>query len=511
MKAHLLYRDRDLEAERALPANERALCDDLEVNTVLAAMARGDTFLLSVAKHVVLGGLQGDLDTILYRQAVLDDCVRHRTTIESMYRLAVEALETKRRQWLGILGTYPGGILSGAVSLLEMFMGMLATLRGIADEHAASFASEGFARLFEDLKAELTDEYLAVTRAYLAELRFGDGVVVSAELGPGNAGTNYVLRPPPKKEPNWLRRIIARKPPGYSLRIADRDEAGFRALGELRDRGIHLVANAVAQASDHVLSYFVMLRTELAFYLGCVNLHDRLKQKGVPVCFPVPTPLGTRAHSCVGLRDVSLALSIEGNVVGNDLAADGRDIVIITGANQGGKSTFLRGFGLAQLMMQCGMFVAAESFRADVCRGLLTHYKRDEDATMKSGKFAEELSRMSRIVDAVVPGSMVLFNESFAATNEREGSEVADQIVRALLEARVTVFFVTHLYGFAHGRWEGGRDTTVFLRAERELNGRRTFKLVPGEPLETSFGADLYEQIFEAGRGQTGQGGPPRA
>jgi len=57
---------------------------------------------------------------------------------------------------------------------------------------------------------------------------------------------------------------------------------------------------------------------------------------------------------------------------------------------------------------------------------------------------------MSEIVDHLVPDSLLLFNESFAATNDREGSEIARQIVSALLEKGIKVFFVTHLYDFAH-------------------------------------------------------------
>jgi DNA mismatch repair ATPase MutS len=64
----------------------------------------------------------------------------------------------------------------------------------------------------------------------------------------------------------------------------------------------------------------------------------------------------------------------------------------LTGANQGGKSTFLHSIGLAQLMMQSGMFVGAERFEAAPCPALFTHYKREEDATMKSGKLDEELA-----------------------------------------------------------------------------------------------------------------------
>ena len=151
-------------------------------------------------------------------------------------------------------------------------------------------------------------------------------------------------------------------------------------------------------------------------------------------------------------------------------------------------------------MMQCGMFVPAVSFSANVCDGVFTHYKREEDSTMKSGKFDEELCRMSDIVDNLRSNSLLLFSESFAATNELEGSEIASQIVRALLEKRVKVLFVTHLYEFARRMNEKGMENAIFLRAERQPDGTRTFRVVEGEPLETSYGKDLYNRIF-VGRG----------
>ena len=218
--------------------------------------------------------------------------------------------------------------------------------------------------------------------------------------------------------------------------------------------------------------------------------------------FPVAVASGERKHSFKGLYDVCLALNLKQRIVGNDVNADNKDLVMITGANQGGKSTFLRSIGLSQLMMQCGMFVPAESFCANVCDGLFTHYKREEDASMKSGKFDEELSRMSDMVDNMTSSSMVLFNESFAATNEREGSEIARQIVCALLEKGIKIFFVTHLYAFGHGFVGKKMERAIFLRAERQADGQRTFKLVEGEPLQTSFGGDLYNMIF---------GGPEKA
>lgn len=198
-----------------------------------------------------------------------------------------------------------------------------------------------------------------------------------------------------------------------------------------------------------------------------------------------------------GLYDACLALTMKHKAVGNDGSADGKELVMITGANQGGKSTFLRSIGLAQLMMQAGMFVPAGLFRANLVSGLFTHYRREEDSSMTSGKLDEELGRMSDIIGQVRPGSMVLLNESFAATNEREGSEIARQIVSALLERHIKVFFVTHQFELANGFYLKNMPNVQFLRAERNADGSRSFKLVEAQPLQTSFGKDLYQQIFD--------------
>jgi hypothetical protein len=60
------------------------------------------------------------------------------------------------------------------------------------------------------------------------------------------------------------------------------------------------------------------------------------------------------------------------------------------------------------------------------------------------------------------------------------------------------VIFVTHLYDFAHTVFERAPDDVLFLRAERRADRQRTFKVVQGEPLQTSFGADVYDEVFGA-------------
>ena len=521
MKAFLMYRDRDFDPEQlmmrrerqsrysrkdqqvptlqdVLPWNEEALRQDLGLDILFNAMALDDRFVLDVAKVAVLSSLT-DLDAIRYRQQAYTDCVKNAQIVREIYQIAIEAIEAERKNYWSFYVRFPSGILHRAVEVLQMLVGMLKRLRRIADQHEKQFSSEAFSRLLSMLRAELSDDYFTEIENHLTRLKFRSGVLISARLDKGNKGRDYVLRRSHEDNRSWLTRLLAEKQPSYSFQLHPRDEAGARALSELTDRGVNLVANALAQSTDHILSFFQMLRTELAFYIGCLNLHSQLAQMGEPMCFPIAAPVGERKLSFSDLHDVSLALSMGQKVVGNDLNANHRDIVIVTGANTGGKSTFLRSVGLAHIMMQAGMFVSAKSFASEVCDGIFTHYKREEDANMESGKWDEELSRMSEIVDNVKSNSLLLFNESFASTNEREGSEIASHIVHALLDRNVKIFFVTHLYHFAHTFFSRRSTTAIFLRAERRPDGTRPFKLVEAEPLQTSYGSDLYGAVFGGG------------
>jgi len=499
MKAYLMYSDRDFDIERDLPWNKKALTQDLALETLFDAMAGGDAFLFEVSRKAVLGGLHDDLATIRYRQSILKDCLKNPSAVRAIYQLPLELIENKKKGWFySYSAHYPGAILSGATELMQLFVELLRKLKALADQHADRFESQGFTRFFAMLRKELEADYFAEMQSHLKALKFRDGVLISAQLGKGNEGINYTLRKPNSRKQGWVKRLMTKKPPVYSFTLHPRDDAGARALSELRDRGINRVANALAQSADHIEDFFKMLRIELAFYIGCLNLHDRLGEMGEPTVFPEPAAAGRRRCSFKGLYDVCLALTMNRKIVGNRVDADNKELVIITGANQGGKSTFLRSIGLAQLMMQCGMFVPAESFEANLCKGLFTHYRREEDAAMESGKLDEELGRMSEIADHVKPDDLILFNESFAATNEREGSEIARQIIRALVENRIKAFFVTHLYEFPRWFHDGHKGNTLFLRAQRRADGTRTFKLIEGDPQPTSYGADLYSGVFEA-------------
>jgi hypothetical protein len=482
--ARLLYRDRDFDAGAPLPPQSEAICQDFGLERMFAAMGEGDPFVSSVAKSVLLTG-DDDIDTIYYRQDVLKDCIGNVAAIEALYAIARKALAAEAADLLGTSARSVSMALVRSKALLESLRDALQKIRKIAGEYEARVRSEGLRTLFGSIRDELNDAFFAAMRRHLKELNFSGGMHIGARLGEGNKGADYVLHRQPRARGQ-----------GVSFRVSGLDGTGRRALEEIKLRSLSRVARALAQSVDHILAFLRTVETELAFYLGCARLHAKLQTLGYAVCFPRAGGPHERKHSVVGLYDIGAALSTKGGAVVNDVEADEKALVIVTGANRGGQSTFLRSVGVAQLMMQCGMFVAARSFHANICERIFTHFRRADGFAVKDGRLEEELGRMSAIVDHLVPNSMLLFNESFAAGDEIAGSEIAEHLVRALIDRHIKIFYATHRFEFAQRLWRRGLPDVLFLRGERRGDGTATFRMAKGYPHESTHGEDLYREVF---------------
>ena len=506
-----MHPEREFDSYGRLPPHGAALMQDLELGTLTAAMARGDKRIADIAQRALLAPLT-DLDAIAYRQAVLRDCLAHPNDARMLYGLAVTAVERADQASWAFMPRKPASIVRHARDVLTAYLESLRALRRWADTRGERFASDALRTFVALIRRELDDAALREMERHLRALRFQAGIRVSAGLGPANKARAIVLHHGKARGRVWTRLerwwppLRRREDPALSYQLDPDDESGVRALDDVRDRVLDGVSETLRQASEQVAGFFHALRSEMAFYVGCLNLTERLSELGAVTCLPEPIPDAPGPWQAQGLYDPCLALSAGAAPVDNDVAPQAASLVIVTGANQGGKTTFLRSVGLAQLMLQAGMAVAARALRAGTCAGVFTHFKREEDASMTSGKLDEELARMSAIVDALEPGSLLLLNESFAATNEREGSEIAQQIVDAVTESGVRVYFVTHLDAFARRRYELDAAGTVFLRAERRPDGERTFKLRPGAPERTSHGMDLYHAIFGDADERAGHG-----
>ena len=516
MKVRLLHTDGDLPPGGGgeLSEHQRDLVDDLGLDLLLDAMAAGDDHVRRVCSAWLLAGLD-DVEAVARCQAVVADALAHPEVVTAMYASIGSGLETARRSSAGLYRESPEPVVRRSVERLRVHLDILRRLRGQARRVQGSVRSGPWRELVDELVTVVAEDADAEMEALLEELTFPRGMLLSARIGRGATGVDHVLRRP--RAQGWLSRSVDRS--GASFELPEGDDEAVAALAAWRERALAPVATQLAAAADDVEAFLRRLRDELAFLLGAIQLGDRLAGAGLETCFPEVVAgagggagggAGDGAGDGVGdgveataprwrgsgLYDPALALRIGAEVVPGDLDADGAGLVVVTGANQGGKSTLLRAIGSAQVLAQAGLFVPARQLRLELRPRVYVHFGREEDRRLRRGRLEEELERMRRITERLQPGDLLLANESFASTNEAEGSAVARGVFTALADAGIRVVAVTHLYELARRLEADGRGDTLFLRARREEDGTRPYRVEPGSPEPTSYGRDLYLDIF---------------
>lgn len=461
-------------------------------------------------------------EEIEYRQNVLKDFLRNPEFANEFYNITKELTEQWRK--LGKKEREKGGnantsrTLLFEMRLMNRFLDALTELRRLCNGYSKDFHSEGLLRFCEMMMENYSDEWESKVRLIMSDLRFfcdeeeadvkhyynkTTQPAIIMECAPGSGlkleqmkleqiGTREVnigRHTASKTMLDRVKAVLSKEP-----MVIITDEQTLDNLEQLKVAAVGRVFDYMQGFSQNCKKFFEMLLVQSAFYVGCVNLYERCQQIGLPVCYP--TVCAPEDMEFTNLMELSMALYNRRVPVGNDCEFTDKRLLVVTGANQGGKSTFLRSIGIAQVMLQSGMFVAAKRFSSGIFTHLFTHFVRREDMAMNSGRLDEELGRIHKIVEDLQPESMVLLNESFATTTEEEGSEIAYDIIKAFTEAGVKVLTVTHLLTFAKKVYAEEWEKTVFLSAQRLEDGTRTYKMVAGEPELTSFGLDLYEQVI---------------
>ena len=486
MKVGLLYSSKDFKWKDT----ENKIFDDrfydLEMEHVLDVMSGGDEEIFEICRQVIDKSLQTKSE-ILYRQEILKDCIKNSEAVINIYKICVDTVAKRNNAWYGLSMTHSSTIFSNAIELLKIYMEALVDIRKVLERE--SFSSEGMRRFSDLIIRELSDDYLKELKSLKEDIDDRDSIIISAEFGDFLQGISYAKC---RKEHGFsrLQWLIL---PSYT--VSERDVSGTKDIEDRVDRAVNKVADSTSRAAENLERFVNQLRKEISFYVGAVNLFNEMNELNLPICFPLPLDENRRVWE--DLCDVSLALMTKKKVIGNYIESNDKKLYLITGANQGGKTTFLRSVGQCQLMAQSGLFVCAKKCEIPINKTVYTHFKREEDEKMSSGKLDEELERMSNIIDEIKTGSLLLSNESFSSTNDLEGSEIFEQITDGLIDSGVEVFSVTHLVNYAD--LYADKNTTMCLRAQRSEDGKRTFRLVNARPLKTAYGEDIYNKIFTGG------------
>ncbi len=499
MKIYLLYKNYNLIENKNKNENVSMLFKDLSLDILLENMSQNDAYIYEKTREIIYNILTESStseDTIIFRQEILKDCIKNRELIYRLYNLLSETIDEEKNIYFGIFGRTADSVLNRSIEVLNLFITRLIEIKNLLLENLSELKSEGLYSFTLKLKEELNDTYTNKIFNLLKELKFKKGMLIKAELGKGNKGTNYNICKFENSKGSFFLKKFTKINNFLSFSVSENDLTGIKTLMKIKSKGISGIANILAQTSNSILKLLNTLKSELSFYIGSINLFERLKKMNLPVTFPSFFSSNNYSLSFDNLYDVTLALSLNKDVIKNDLKEKDKVLYIITGANKGGKTTFLRSIGISFIMMKLGMFVPAGYFKSSPFSRIFTHFTKEEDDTLQSGKLDEELDRLNRIISEIDKNSILLFNEPFETTNEIEGSEISKQIIKALVEKGVRVFMVTHLYSLSSYLFELKENRYEFLRAERLKNGKRTYKIIKGKPLPTSFGKDLYNRIF---------------
>lgn len=233
---------------------------------------------------------------------------------------------------------------------------------------------------------------------------------------------------------------------------------------------------------------------QVMFLAGCAHLYKRGSEYGLYFCFPKK-----EEEQADKLYELSLGLQNLDLPIHNTVSIANYKAIIVTGANQGGKSTFLRSLGIAQVMCQAGMYVPAKEYPLRVYQNIFTHFTRREDAMMNMGKFEEELKRMEEILYGAKENTLILLNESFATTTEVTAYQIAMDLTHACMQHNVTIWMVTHITKFAQELYQEKCKEVLFLSAGRQDEKELRFSMYEKEPGNTSYGLELYENMIEGG------------
>ncbi|MHB1151168.1 MAG: MutS-related protein [Eubacteriales bacterium] len=215
---------------------------------------------------------------------------------------------------------------------------------------------------------------------------------------------------------------------------------------------------------------------EVQFYLGWQDYVNPLRSKGLSFCYPGLSASKEHLYSLNGF-DLALAFSMfpKEIPVTNDFELNEPEhIFIITGPNQGGKTTFVRAFGQIHYLTSIGCCVPGSAAMLFLCDKIYTHFGSEEDISTLNGKLQDDLIRLRAITDQATPDSIIIINEIFASTTLNDALLLGEKMLNKITQLGCPAVCVTFLDELA----SHGAETVSMMSTVREDDPtQRTYKI----------------------------------
>ena len=479
-------------------------------------------------------------EIISYRQDILKDFIGIPKLAGTVRKIINVMVENDRGNIYQLSEPDSFQSLSDAIRAFNAYVECVEIMHTFYAENKEKIRSAGIKKLFEYFEKGYEDQEYVRMKNNLSQLEQAlknhiRSVTVAINLDenlvPVAAGIvdisdqKYILKPslidkilyrgakfPEKTVDNLHRKYRNDEEIGADeLLVNTADETLFKELDSFTHKLVKKLTKVMADYQRLGIRDIASIDYQLEFYIGAADLIASVKAKGLDMCCPVILPKEERRAEIRGLFDMIYyhEASIynlrnkdnKKEVITNDLIFDdSAAFYILTGANNGGKTTFVRALGICQVLAQAGFFVPAQFCEIAIADFVYTHFPKEEEIGINASRFTTEIKEFKAISDTITNHSLLLMNESIQSTTPLECVEIASRLVRMFCILGVRGVFATHLTDIARKTLEINEDPRIHSRVDSLVvqvgeNGERRYKIQKGAPTDKVYAGEIFEKF----------------